>query len=202
MPLTGRITEWNRERGFGYLDCDGRRIFLHIREFKERHKQPEVADVVHFVMGADNQGRPCAQQAVHANDGGRLRPVHLLALLGLVLPGWAVYRIFGAEDAASAGGLVVVMSVVSYVMYAWDKRQARVKGWRTSESMLHLVELLGGWPGAFIAQRRLRHKSSKGPFLFVFVLIVGLHQFLAIDALRGWPFFHPIIQTVRKLANW
>lgn len=38
--MKGRITEWNRERGFGYLECEGRRIFLHWRDFKERHKRP------------------------------------------------------------------------------------------------------------------------------------------------------------------
>jgi hypothetical protein len=65
--------------------------------------------------------------------------------------------------------------------------------------LLHLLELLGGWPGAFLAQRRLRHKSSKGSYLFVFVLIVGLHQFLAIDALRGWPFLKLVSQGLQKL---
>ena len=197
MTLKGRITDWNRDRGFGYLGCDGRRVFLHIRDFKEHHKQPEVADVIYFVMGADKQGRPCAQQAVHANDGGSLKPVHLLILVFLVLPGLAVYRELGPKAAAYAGGWVVVMSVFSSMMYAWDKRQARVKGWRESENMLHLFELLGGWPGAFFAQRKLRHKSSKGPYQFVFVLIIGLHQFLAIDALRGWPFVQLVFKTVR-----
>lgn len=34
-------------------------------------------------------------------------------------------------------------------------------------------------------------------YQFVFALIIGLHQFLAIDALRGWPFVQLIFKTVR-----
>jgi len=41
---------------------------------------------------------------------------------------------------------------------------------------LHLLELLGGWPGAFLAQRRLRHKCSKRRYQFVFWLIVLAYQ--------------------------
>lgn len=200
MSLTGSISEWNRERGFGYIICDGRRIFLHIREFKERHKQPEVGDAINFVMGSDKQGRPCAQQAVHANDGGRLRAWHFLLLAGLLaLPGFAVYQGLGAIGARYAGGWVALISGITYFIYAWDKRRARDKGQREPERMLHLLEVLGGWPGAFLAQRKLRHKSSKGTYQFVFVLIIGLHQFLAIDALRDWPFLRLIGQVFRKL---
>ena len=32
------------------------------------------------------------------------------------------------------------------------------------ESTLHTLELLGGWPGAYLAASRLRHKSRKRSF--------------------------------------
>ena len=200
MQLIGRISHWQRGRGFGYLDCEGRKVFLHIRDFKERHKQPEAGDVIHFVMGADGQGRPCALQAVHANDGGRLRPVDLLFLGFLVLPGFAVHRLFGLEALAYAGVWVAVFSGATFLAYASDKRQARTKGWRQAESILHLWELLGGWPGAFFAQRFLRHKASKGSYLIGFALIVALYQFLAIDALRCWPIARLLFQGLHRLG--
>jgi uncharacterized membrane protein YsdA (DUF1294 family) len=68
-------------------------------------------------------------------------------------------------------------------MYAHDKQLARARAWRLPEAALHLFELLGGWPGAFIAQRRLRHKSAKAAFKFTFWLIVLLYQFVAVDLL-------------------
>ncbi|HSH15989.1 MAG TPA: DUF1294 domain-containing protein [Verrucomicrobiae bacterium] len=53
---------------------------------------------------------------------------------------------------------------------------------RVSEANLHLLELLGGWPAALLAQRRLRHKCSKGSYQFMFWLIVLGHQFVAGDS--------------------
>jgi uncharacterized membrane protein YsdA (DUF1294 family) len=40
---------------------------------------------------------------------------------------------------------------------------------------LHLVALLGRWPGAALAQKRLRHKSSKIEFRRVFWATVALN---------------------------
>jgi uncharacterized membrane protein YsdA (DUF1294 family) len=68
-----------------------------------------------------------------------------------------------------------VMSVVAYVAYARDKSAARRFRRRTPERTLHLMALLGGWPGALLAQRRLRHKSSKPSFLASFWLTVVLN---------------------------
>jgi uncharacterized membrane protein YsdA (DUF1294 family) len=56
-----------------------------------------------------------------------------------------------------------------------DKRRATRGHWRISEATLHGIELLGGWPGAWIAQRLFHHKRSKTPFLIVFWAIVGIH---------------------------
>jgi uncharacterized membrane protein YsdA (DUF1294 family) len=72
-------------------------------------------------------------------------------------------------------GLYAVMSTVAFLTYWIDKRRARRGQWRIPEGTLHLMELLGGWPGAWIAQRALRHKSSKRTFRIVFWLIVAAH---------------------------
>jgi uncharacterized membrane protein YsdA (DUF1294 family) len=53
------------------------------------------------------------------------------------------------------------------------------------EATLHLAELLGGWPGAFLAQRRLRHKCSKASYQIVFWGIVVLFQIASVDVMLG-----------------
>ena len=69
----------------------------------------------------------------------------------------------------------VAMSFVTFIVYAMDKRAARRGAWRTPESTLHLLELLCGWPGAWFAQRVLRHKSVKTSFRIVFFIAVVLN---------------------------
>ena len=71
--------------------------------------------------------------------------------------------------------LYAVMSLVTFVAYALDKRAARKGAWRTPESTLHVLELLCGWPGAWLAQRVLRHKSVKTSFRIVFFVMVALN---------------------------
>jgi len=66
----------------------------------------------------------------------------------------------------------VAMSGLAIALYAFDKSAARRGGWRTQESTLHAVSLLGGWPGALLAQDLFRHKSSKADFQSVFWITV------------------------------
>jgi uncharacterized membrane protein YsdA (DUF1294 family) len=68
-----------------------------------------------------------------------------------------------------------LMSVLCFVCYFIDKRAAEKGLWRIPEKSLHILELLGGWPGAFMAQRLLRHKNRKPSYQLVFWLIVGIH---------------------------
>ncbi|MBN8225508.1 MAG: DUF1294 domain-containing protein [Xanthomonadales bacterium] len=60
-------------------------------------------------------------------------------------------------------------------MYALDKAAAGRDARRTPENSLHLADLLGGWPGALIAQRQFRHKTIKQPFQAVFWITAALN---------------------------
>lgn len=76
---------------------------------------------------------------------------------------------------AAVFSLYAAMSALAIALYALDKHRARRHAWRISETMLHGVELLGGWPGALLAQRVFRHKLQKGRYMLVFWTIVALH---------------------------
>jgi len=95
----------------------------------------------------------------------------------------------------------VLVSAATYWIYAVDKRRAEAGSWRISEAQLHLLELLGGWPGAFLAQRRLRHKCSKGSYQMMFWLIVLAWQFAACDSLQNWRFTHAVLNHFQRTAH-
>ena len=111
----------------------------------------------------------------------------LLFVLLLVAPAWALYRTLGPSFVTYAAGWFTAISLVAAIATGLDKRKAQKQDWREPEAMLHLVELLGGWPGAFLAQRVFRHKTSKISYQIVFWLFVLLYQAVAIDCLLGWP---------------
>lgn len=74
-----------------------------------------------------------------------------------------------------AAAVYASMSLLAFLLYAADKRRATRREWRISEATLHLVEFLGGWPGALVAQQVLRHKRQKRGYLLIVWLIVAAH---------------------------
>ena len=72
-------------------------------------------------------------------------------------------------------GVYALMSGITFLVYAADKARARRGDWRIPEATLHLLAILGGWPGALLAQRRLRHKNRKLLFQGIFWMIVLVH---------------------------
>ena len=80
----------------------------------------------------------------------------------------------------------LLISAATYGIYWHDKKRARQEGWRVKESTLHFLELLGGWPGAFLAQQILRHKTSKLGYQTVFWTIILLYQYVALDFVLEW----------------
>jgi uncharacterized membrane protein YsdA (DUF1294 family) len=135
-------------------------------------------------------------------DGGRLRPVHFLVLaLLLVLPASALWRLAPAPMAGAAALVTLLASAACYGVYAADKHRARTGAWRISERMLHLLELFGGWPGAFLAQRRLRHKSSKASYQFTFWMIVAAHNYAALDWQLQWRITRSVAEKINRAID-
>jgi uncharacterized membrane protein YsdA (DUF1294 family) len=67
------------------------------------------------------------------------------------------------------------MSVATFIAYGVDKSSARGGRRRIPEQTLHLLALLGGWPGALAAMGVFRHKRRKTSFVVVVWLIALLH---------------------------
>ena len=70
---------------------------------------------------------------------------------------------------------MLLQSIACFTLLGWDKRQAKLRRERVSEVTLHTFELLGGWPGSWIAQILFRHKNQQPSYRFTFRLIVLFH---------------------------
>ncbi|WP_417456491.1 DUF1294 domain-containing protein [Kordiimonas sp.] len=57
--------------------------------------------------------------------------------------------------------LYSVASIITFLVYGFDKFAAVRRSLRVRESTLLLLGLLGGWPGALVAQHGFRHKTRK-----------------------------------------
>lgn len=81
-------------------------------------------------------------------------------------------------------GLYLGASMVCFVFYAMDKSAATAESWRISEDTLLALGLVGGWPGAIVAQQVLRHKSNKASFRAKFwaTVIANVLGFVALSS--------------------
>ncbi|HKB89321.1 MAG TPA: DUF1294 domain-containing protein, partial [Opitutaceae bacterium] len=73
-------------------------------------------------------------------------------------------------------GYYVATTVITFMLYAWDKRAARKNGWRVRESTLLLWTGIGGFVGALIGQVGLRHKTQHRVIVTVTWLAAVLHM--------------------------
>lgn len=77
--------------------------------------------------------------------------------------------------------LYLEASLFTFWLYRADKDAAKLRQRdRLPEQSLQLFSLIGGWPGAYIAQKRLKHKSSKWLFQREFALIILANTLLII----------------------
>jgi uncharacterized membrane protein YsdA (DUF1294 family) len=72
-------------------------------------------------------------------------------------------------------GIYCLLSGITFITYLLDKSAAQAGRWRVPEKTLHTLALAGGWPGALLAQKMFRHKTSKKEFQLVFILTVVLN---------------------------
>ena len=178
MRTKGKITHWNEEKGYDFItpSTGAKQVFVNISAFRNRSEPPTIDQLVEFALSTDKQGRPCAVRVTRAGERlpGEIKRndrylyvVDAGLFLLLVAASVAVGRLPPEILLLYMGA-----SLVTYFMYFWDKSAARTDAWRTQEITLHLLSLLGGWPGALIAQQTLRHKSRKASFRAVFWLTV------------------------------
>ena len=189
MRVKGTLTKWLDDKGFGFITplAGGREVFVHINSFVSKGQRPEQGCVLTYELVKDKQGRLNAGNVTHqgerliqsVNSTARHHPhkqsvrnnrqsaksfitFTLLFSIGFIIGLFALVLFTPLSFHFFSGYLL--LSLLTFIFYGFDKRAAQKGTWRTSELKLHILALIGGWPGAVFAQQTLRHKSKKLSF--------------------------------------
>ena len=186
MRQKGKITSWNAERGFGFITPvgGGERVFIHITAITDRRTPPAEGDMVTYNLAFDDRRRP---RAVSVRPSLGIRPEGRRARAAapnsfpLLITTVFVLVVIAATVVGRLPPVViapyVLFSIFTFLVYWFDKAAARRGLWRTKESSLLVLGLVGGWPGAVVAQRVLRHKNRKESFQLAFWATVVMNAF-------------------------
>jgi uncharacterized membrane protein YsdA (DUF1294 family)/cold shock CspA family protein len=173
----GKITSWNAERGFGFVTPagGGERLFLHITAIADRGRPPVEGDIVIYDLAVDEKRR---RRAVNVKPSVPTRPnrqgicASRSSFAPLVFTSLFAFFVIAVTLAGRLPPAVIatyaVTSIATYLVYWSDKAAAQRGRWRARESSLLFLGLAGGWPGAVVAQRVLRHKTRKSGFQAAF----------------------------------
>jgi len=189
MKFQGKVTNWNDDKGFGFVEPNGGgvRAFVHIKAFTPRSRRPVNGEVITYELICENNNRYKATNIKFARDNNKVnvqRGAHNLHkssrpknnILGSVLTVFfcigLIISIFNGRVPVFVGFAYLVISLITILAYAKDKYSAQNNRWRTPEATLHFFSLIGGWPGALFAQKKLRHKTSKREFISTYRVTV------------------------------
>ena len=75
---------------------------------------------------------------------------------------------------------LVIINIITFLIMAYDKHEAKVGHWRISEKALFLFCIIGGSVGGIFGMYVFRHKTQKSYFKFGFPLILIIQIVLII----------------------
>ncbi|CAH0396050.1 unnamed protein product [Bemisia tabaci] len=184
-------------------------IPLYLREYLSIHNQKDSSNLIECQDESDDSQNTSNAMMYTDTLPKRHKCWIILGSLPLLVP-VAVFALpaYRATQAWLEAGqwwwlaIYGTASLISIVLYGYDKLVAGSNMGRIPEIWLHGLALAGGWPGALLAQHLFRHKIRKVPFQIVFWPIIALHQvfwwFCSPDVLVYYQ--HEI--TVALLKTW
>lgn len=193
------MVTWNDDRGFGFIrpDSGGPDVFLHFSVQPRGTTRPYEGQRLTFEAEPDENGRLRAVSAEPVLVAERaeppVRPTSVVVAIGSILAFATLFFVAHVRWQVpwTIAGFYLLLSILTFALYAADKRAAQANRWRTPENTLLLVGLVGGWPGAAVAQQVLRHKTKKLSFRTRFWSTVILNV-IAFVLLAWYISEHPI----------
>jgi uncharacterized membrane protein YsdA (DUF1294 family)/cold shock CspA family protein len=175
----GNISIWKDAQGFGFITPNGGgpAVFVHIKSFTDRGIRPEINVTYH--LSANEKGQPRAESVAFVRHPASRGTAPRSGKGSLIATGGFLVLVGAFVIAGKLPAIVLLLylgaSAFAFIAYALDKSAAQNNQWRIKESTLHTVALAGGWPGAILAQRVLRHKSKKESFQAAFRFTVAVN---------------------------
>ncbi len=105
-------------------------------------------------------------------------PTGLRVMLSLMALGTLPVLVYRTQLPAHCLIWLALLSLVTFLVYWLDKDAAQFREWRIPERTLQWLSVLGGWPGALLAQGVLRHKTRKLRFQVWFWMAVVINLLL------------------------
>lgn len=191
MIKQGTIKYWNSIKHYGFIKPDDgdEPIFVHGNAFREQKYIPQNNQRVSFCISKDHVDRICAKDVTVLSKANNLligrRPwlsqISLSVKIVLIFFSILIIDCFVFGTPKVILLVYLVFSLLTFLVYAKDKSAAKNNRWRTPEITLHVFSLFGGWPGAMLAQEKLRHKSIKKAFRIIYWATVLLNILLLIS---------------------
>ena len=192
MRQVGRLTQWKDEQGYGFITPKGGGdpVFVHIKSFLNRQR-PQPNDIVNYTLAFDEKHRARAENVEFLIEHG---PAPFSPGWGPGILAFAVFFLLYVADSVwkdqipfAVLGLYLVASTLAFYFYRHDKKLAESHQWRIPEGTLHFWSLIGGWPGAALAQKLVHHKSKKRSFQIVywFTIVINSIAFFWLLSPRG-----------------
>ena len=114
--------------------------------------------------------------------GGAAAAYGALALALVAIGLWGL-GMLGRSGLAAYLVWLLVVSLATFVLYGVDKAQAKRDGLRVPENLLHLMALLGGFPGGFSGRAGFHHKTRKPAFAWVLWISLAIHLVVVLGIL-------------------
>ncbi|MBH5329044.1 DUF1294 domain-containing protein [Eikenella sp. S3360] len=199
----GKVVRWRDEEQAGYIKVKSikARVFFPQSAFVFRDKRPAKHQQVSFVLGrrrgewvatrvipqgyelgwADRESTPSGTVLGGGFSETLLGSAFILLYLAAVS--------FISLPLASA---YLLASCLLLILYRTDKRSAQNGRARVPDAVLHLLAVLGGWPGGLMAQMRYQHHTANIHFVRTFWFSVALNaigSYLVLVYLINLPAF-------------
>lgn len=197
----GTLVRWNNDKGYGFIrpHNENEDVFLHVKSLPHYQRRPKTDDILTYEIGIDENQKRYARYAKIKGFSWSLFTIFWLN--SLFLFGAYVYFVFKQTLTFHPIAVYVAMSLITILAYSRDKNAAQSGKWRTSEYRLHFYEILGGWPGALLAQRCYHHKSKKISYQIFFWMIVTCHCLFWYHFLTHQEMYQPYQQLITEKAR-